>query len=84
MDPVTDLPNRAAWDDRLRQEHARWRRFGAPLCLAVFDVDNFKSINDRFGHAAATRRCGSSPRPAQAAAAERLIGATVARSSPSC
>jgi len=52
MDPVTDLPNRAAWDDRLRQEHARWRRFGAPLCLAVFDVDNFKSINDRFGHAA--------------------------------
>jgi diguanylate cyclase len=52
VDPVTDLPNRAAWDDRLRQEHARWRRFGAPLCLAVFDVDNFKSINDRFGHAA--------------------------------
>lgn len=52
VDPVTELPNRAAWDDRLRQEHARWRRFGAPLSLAVFDVDNFKSINDRFGHAA--------------------------------
>jgi diguanylate cyclase len=52
VDPVTELPNRAAWDERLRQEHARWRRFGAPLCLAVFDVDNFKSINDRFGHAA--------------------------------
>jgi len=52
VDAVTDLPNRAAWDDRLRQEHARWQRFGAPLSLAVFDVDNFKSINDRFGHAA--------------------------------
>jgi diguanylate cyclase len=52
VDAVTELPNRAAWDDRLRQEHARWRRFGAPLSLAVFDVDNFKSINDRFGHAA--------------------------------
>jgi diguanylate cyclase len=52
VDAVTELPNRAAWDDRLRLEHARWRRFGAPLSLAVFDVDNFKSINDRFGHAA--------------------------------
>ena len=52
VDPVTGLPTRAAWDERLRQEQARWRRFGAPLCLAVFDVDDFKSINDRFGHAA--------------------------------
>ena len=52
VDAVTELPNRTAWDERLRQEHARWRRFGAPLSLAVFDVDNFKSINDRFGHAA--------------------------------
>lgn len=52
VDPVTELPSRAAWDERLRQEYARWRRFGAPLSLAVFDVDNFKSINDRFGHAA--------------------------------
>ena len=51
VDPVTGLPNRAAWDDRLRQEYARWRRFKGQLSLAVFDVDNFKSINDRFGHA---------------------------------
>jgi diguanylate cyclase len=52
VDAVTELPNRTAWDERLRQEHARWRRFGSPLSLAVFDVDNFKSINVRFGHAA--------------------------------
>jgi len=52
VDTLTELPNRAAWDDRLRQEYARWRRFGEPLSLAVFDVDDFKSINDRFGHAA--------------------------------
>jgi diguanylate cyclase len=51
VDPVTGLPNRAAWDERLRQEYARWRRFKGQLSLAVFDVDNFKSINDRFGHA---------------------------------
>jgi diguanylate cyclase len=52
VDTVTELPNRAAWDERMRQEHARWRRFGSPLSLAIFDVDNFKSINDRFGHSA--------------------------------
>ncbi len=52
VDAVTELPNRQAWDERLRQEHARWGRFGTPLTLAVFDVDDFKSINDRFGHAA--------------------------------
>ncbi len=52
VDAVTELPNRQAWDERLAQEHARWRRFGTPLTLAVFDVDDFKSINDRFGHAA--------------------------------
>jgi diguanylate cyclase len=52
VDAVTELPNRQAWDERLAQEDARWRRFGTPLTLAVFDVDDFKSINDRFGHAA--------------------------------
>jgi len=58
VDAVTDLPNRLAWDERLRQEHARWRRFGTPLTLAIFDVDDFKSINDRFGHAAGDKALG--------------------------
>jgi diguanylate cyclase len=51
VDQVTGLANRTAWDERLHQEYARWRRFKGQLSLAVFDVDNFKSINDRFGHA---------------------------------
>ena len=51
-DPLTGLPNRRAWDGRLADEMARFRRFGAPLSLAVFDLDNFKQINDRFGHKA--------------------------------
>lgn len=54
-DPLTGLPNRRAWDGRLADELARFRRFGAPLSLVVFDLDNFKQINDRFGHKAGDR-----------------------------
>ncbi len=49
-DSVTGLPNRMAYEERLSQEFARWKRFGEPLCMLVWDVDDFKSINDRFGH----------------------------------
>lgn len=51
-DPLTGLPNRRAWDARLAEELARFRRFGEPLSLVVFDLDHFKQINDRFGHKA--------------------------------
>jgi diguanylate cyclase len=49
-DPLTGLPNRRAYEDRVAQEHARWKRFGDPLALLVWDVDDFKTINDTFGH----------------------------------
>jgi len=49
-DSVTGLPNRMAYEERLTQEFARWKRFGEPLCMLVWDVDDFKAINDRFGH----------------------------------
>jgi diguanylate cyclase len=51
-DPLTGLPNRRAYDDRMEQEYARWKRFGDPLALLVLDVDDFKKINDTFGHKA--------------------------------
>jgi diguanylate cyclase len=51
-DPLTGLPNRRAYDDRVAQEYARWKRFGDPLALLVWDVDDFKKINDTFGHKA--------------------------------
>jgi diguanylate cyclase len=51
-DAVTGLPNRQAYEERVEQEFARWKRFGEPLTMLVWDVDNFKSINDRFGHQA--------------------------------
>ncbi|MCB1858009.1 MAG: GGDEF domain-containing protein [Gammaproteobacteria bacterium] len=49
-DPVTGLPNRLAYEERLSQEYSRWKRFANPLTLLVWDVDDFKQINDRFGH----------------------------------
>lgn len=50
QDPLTGLPNRRAYDQRVIQEHARFRRFGEPLALLVFDIDNFKRLNDSLGH----------------------------------
>jgi diguanylate cyclase len=52
LDTLTGLPNRAAWNERLDQEHARWQRHGGELLLAVLDIDHFKRINDGFGHLA--------------------------------
>jgi diguanylate cyclase len=49
-DPLTGLPNRLAFDERLSDEIARARRYGALLTLAVWDIDFFKNINDMYGH----------------------------------
>lgn len=55
QDPLTQLANRAAWDERLELEMARQQRYGGHLLLAVLDVDHFKRINDSFGHLAGDR-----------------------------
>jgi len=51
-DPLTGLPNRRAWNERVEQELARSHRSGAPLCLALLDLDGFKRVNDGLGHQA--------------------------------
>jgi diguanylate cyclase len=52
-DPLTNLPNRLAFEDRLADEMARCRRHKSPMSLMVWDVDLFKKINDTYGH-----KCG--------------------------
>jgi diguanylate cyclase (GGDEF)-like protein len=51
-DYLTGLLNRRAFDADLRQQIDRANRSGLPLALALFDLDHFKQVNDRFGHAA--------------------------------
>jgi diguanylate cyclase (GGDEF)-like protein len=52
LDSLTGLANRLAMRERLDAEWSACRRRGTPLSLLIADVDHFKRINDRYGHAA--------------------------------
>ena len=52
-DPLTGLSNRRHFEAALADQQALSQRFEEPLSLLMVDVDQFKTINDRFGH-----RCG--------------------------
>ncbi|MFW3897711.1 diguanylate cyclase [Pseudomonas bharatica] len=52
VDPLTGLPNRAAWSERLELEVAEWEEKGGQLLMAILDLDHFKRINDSYGHLA--------------------------------
>lgn len=49
-DPLTNLPNRFAFDERMAVEIARWKRKSSPLSMVIWDIDLFKRINDTYGH----------------------------------
>lgn len=49
-DELTGLANRRTIMQRLEEESQRARRLGEPLCVAIFDLDHFKGINDTYGH----------------------------------
>jgi two-component system cell cycle response regulator len=51
-DVLTGVHNRRYFMNHLRRELKRTRRFGGDLTVVVFDIDHFKHINDRYGHAA--------------------------------
>jgi diguanylate cyclase (GGDEF)-like protein len=49
-DELTQLANRRHFDEALQAEVIRAERFGDPVAVVVADLDNFKEVNDRFGH----------------------------------
>jgi diguanylate cyclase (GGDEF)-like protein len=49
-DPLTGALNRGAFEEALRRESHRARRYAFPLSLALFDLDHFKKVNDTHGH----------------------------------
>ncbi len=50
-DELTGLPNRRAFLRRIEDEVARVQRYGFPLSLSLIDLDHFKQVNDKYGHA---------------------------------
>ncbi len=50
-DPLTQLPNRRGFMQKMRQEIARAERYAWPISILMIDLDHFKMINDEHGHA---------------------------------
>ena len=50
-DPLTEVYNRRYFSNKLNEEIERTRRTGRTFSLVMLDLDHFKSVNDRFGHA---------------------------------
>ena len=55
LDPLTGVANRKSFDERFAQEITRRARGGASAGLLLWDIDNFKTINDSYGHRAGDR-----------------------------
>src|SRR5690606_16814999 len=51
-DPLTQLPNREAFNERACLEFQRYQRYKRPLTIGICDIDLFKQVNDTYGHQA--------------------------------
>ncbi|MDR1948909.1 MAG: diguanylate cyclase [Spirochaetaceae bacterium] len=50
VDPLTDIPNRRCFDERITVEWRRMIRDKTPIAFMMMDVDKFKAYNDTYGH----------------------------------
>jgi diguanylate cyclase len=55
LDPLTGLANRKSFDERFAQELGRRSHDGVPVAVLLWDIDDFKAINDSYGHRAGDR-----------------------------
>ena len=83
-DFLTGWHNRRYFHNRLREELARAERTGKPLACLMIDVDNFKEINDRFGHLAGDEALRKSRGVPRRRSARRHRRASVATNSRFC
>ncbi|TBW56621.1 diguanylate cyclase [Marinobacter halodurans] len=51
-DRLTGLLNRGTWENLLKADYERCRRYGSDSVLVMFDIDHFKAVNDTHGHVA--------------------------------
>ena len=56
-DGLTGARNRISFQNRLVEEFDRALRYNSPLSLLMLDMDNFKRLNDEFGHLAGEKPC---------------------------
>ena len=80
-DPVTGVYSHRHLQDRIRQETARAARSGSPLSVLMVDLDDFKHVNDAFGHQAGDRVLRAIAGSAPPCARATWSRATVATSS---
>src|SRR5262245_55609224 len=52
IDPLTDILNRRGLERELKRSLAHVKRYGVSAALVYLDLDGFKRVNDRYGHAA--------------------------------
>jgi diguanylate cyclase (GGDEF)-like protein len=55
LDGLTNMPNRRQCESALATELSQAKRFGSPVAFVLADLDEFKSVNDRYGHLAGDR-----------------------------
>ena len=54
-DELTKLPNMRAFNDLLQKENTRFQRYNKPFSIMMIDIDDLKTVNDRFGHETGNR-----------------------------